>query len=247
MDNATILAEAEIRRRELAQEPEAPAETAGAVLDRLSAIKTRPTANEKESSPTCSNPNVTDVWVREAWAKANVPKRHSQLDIDTLSVHTEWSETRKKIVARDQDAYLYALIGPRGTGKTQMAVSLLHSRIFALGRTGRYLTAMDFFMMLKESFREGEKRSEMDVLQSLILPNLLVIDEITVRSDSVWENNLFTYLVNKRYDALKDTILIGNCANAQELTSCVGPSISSRMQETGGILLCQWASFRRGM
>lgn len=123
-----------------------------------------------------------------------------------------------------------------------MAVSLLRRRIFERGREGRYLTAMDFFVLLKTSYR-NEGQSEEEIIRSLVRPSLLVIDEITVRSDSAWENNMLTHLIGKRYDAEKDTIVIGNL-QPDALVASLGPSISSRMEEVGGILNCDWPSYR---
>lgn len=101
---------------------------------------------------------------------------------------------------------------------------------------------MDFFVLLKSSYR-NEGQTEEDIIKTLVSPSLLIIDEITVRSDSAWENNMLTHLIGKRYDAEKDTIVIGNIA-PDELISNLGPSISSRMEEVGGILNCKWPSFR---
>jgi len=50
-------------------------------------------------------------------------------------------------------------------------------------------------------------------------------------------------LLNRRYNDLKDTILIANKSKA-EFQDYIGPSLASRMNETGGIVECNWPSFR---
>lgn len=135
------------------------------------------------------------------------------------------------------------LIGPRGTGKTQMAAETMRSQIYLRHATARYITAMEFFMTIKEAYR-AKSQSEEEVLLSFRQPKLLVIDEITVRSDSAWENMLLTYLIDKRYGSQSDTLLIGNCKDAEEVVARVGPSIASRIQECGSVIECNWPSFR---
>ncbi len=110
-------------------------------------------------------------------------------------------------------------------------------------RTAKYTSAMDIFMEIKESYRTKEV-SESAVMLAYRSPQLLVIDEITVRSDSAWENMLLTHLIDKRYCAKKDTILLGNCKDASEVVACVGASIASRIQECGCVVVCDWPSFR---
>jgi DNA replication protein DnaC len=104
---------------------------------------------------------------------------------------------------------------------------------------------MEFFISIKSSFRRSSETSEDDVLESLASPKLLVIDEVQERSESAWEDRLLTFLVNQRYNAMKDTILIANLTKA-EFAQSVGASIVSRLNETGGIIECAWPSFRQG-
>lgn len=171
----------------------------------------------------------------------------------------EWNQTHETIKAGLGKGFLYCLIGDRGTGKTQMGVELIHENIEQAVKlhtsedryfdplpyiTARYITAMDFFMDVKHSYRKESTVSEREVMERLVKPHLLVVDEISVRGQSKWEDDLFVQLVDKRYAAERDTLLIGNL-KPSEVMDNVGPSISSRLQEMGGIIQCQWESFRK--
>jgi hypothetical protein len=69
-----------------------------------------------------------------------------------------------------------------------------------------------------------------------------VIDECQERGETDWENRLLTYIVDKRYAQLRDTVLISNQTKDQFCKS-MGSSIISRMQETGGSLNAHGSRF----
>lgn len=136
-----------------------------------------------------------------------------------------------------------ALVGSRGTGKTQIGVELIRDTVRDL-KPALYTTAVGFFLALKATFGRDSGRTEQEVLERYVKPRLLVIDECEKRAESEWANQLFFELVNQRYAAMKDTILISNQTKA-EFEKYIGDSIVSRMSETGGTIECNWESFRK--
>jgi len=102
---------------------------------------------------------------------------------------------------------------------------------------------MDFFIDLKATFDDESKTSESAALRAYIKPALLVLAEMDERSESPWENRMLFHMLNKRYNGLKDTLLISR-RTKEELLSSVGESIQSRLKETGGVVECNWESFR---
>ena len=71
----------------------------------------------------------------------------------------------------------------------------------------------------------------------------LALFAVENRGESDFENRLLSHIVDKRYDACLDTVLISNQEEAAFLKS-MGSSIVSRMNETGGLIICKWNSFR---
>ncbi len=136
-----------------------------------------------------------------------------------------------------------ALVGERGNGKTQMSVELMRVATKQL-KWALFTTAMGFFIAVKTSYRRDAEKTEENIMLEYGKPNLLVIDEIGKRSDSEWENNMLFELLNRRYNAIRDTILICN-KSKPDFEDYLGPSIASRMNETGGIIECNWPSFRQ--
>lgn len=155
------------------------------------------------------------------------------------------------------------LVGNRGGGKTRLGIALgrmaIHKFLVADSqRTDRddwpvidpgpsatpvrYTVALGFFLELRSAFGDRD-HTERDVLQSYIDPNLIIIDEVQERGNTPWEDRMLTYLIDQRYAAKRDTVLIGNMT-PDALAKSLGESIVSRLQECGEIVVCDWPSFR---
>tara|TARA_R100001129_G_C5236277_1_gene224106 strand:+ start:84 stop:767 length:684 start_codon:yes stop_codon:yes gene_type:complete len=195
--------------------------------------------------------------VKSIWARSSFPQRHKD---QAKKIHCEqdsscpWSATYNYMIKKlgDQGS-LFILTGKRGTGKTQMSACL--GRLFALKLSPvKYFRVADVFTLIRATF-DGEG-SEVDVLKQMTgalaswanpnnsdAPRLLVIDELHDRGGSEWEARVLNQVVDARYGAKLDTILITNDLR-KELVGKIGPSIISRADETGGIIECLWDSFR---
>lgn len=171
---------------------------------------------------------------------AKVPRRHCCLTPEHEQ-HAEWKRHRDKLCRTMGSGFLIALIGNRGTGKTQMAVHGVAYNSKTM-RTSLYCKAMEVFLEIRATYSRPEA-SELVAMQKFIDPQLLVIDEIQQRGETVFEDRMLAYLIDKRYDAMTDTILIGNLT-PQALSDSLDPSIVDRLRETGGIIECVWDSFR---
>ncbi len=99
-------------------------------------------------------------------------------------------------------------------------------------------------MEIKSTYAKDSKESEEDVLLKFRKPDLLVLDEIGKRGETEWENRLLFELLNDRYNDVADTLLISN-HKPEEFESSVGPALASRVNETGGIIDCNWESYRK--
>lgn len=169
--------------------------------------------------------------------KSGLPKRHLSPITPTGA---EWLKVEARLKARVGSGFIIALCGPRGTGKTQLAASCARESA-SQDRRSTYTTAMGFFLDIKESF-DG-KRSEKEVIERYCAPSLLILDEMQERGETPWEDRLLTHLIDRRYGAEKDTLLITNQTKEAFLQS-IGESVASRISETGGIAVCNWQSFR---
>lgn len=174
------------------------------------------------------------------YRNAGIPKRHDGKVNDGLCPQ-EWIAKRDVVIRQIGSGCMLGLIGPRGTGKTQIAQQ---AAVYCAGlnRPSLYVRAMTLFLELRATYR-SETVTELSVIDKYRTPSLLVIDEMQERGESEWENRTLTHLLDLRYGDMTDTILIANL-KPRELQASLGDSISDRLRETGGIIECDWASFR---
>lgn len=181
---------------------------------------------------------------KEARIKAQSILADAKLPVRNLdkfeSRHPKWDRIDARLKARLGDGFIIALLGPRGTGKTQLGCSLCQHAAEA-GRRCLYGSAMGFFLDIKESF-DGVK-SEKAVIDAYVKPAVLVLDEMQERGQSQWEDRLLTHLIDRRYSAKKDTLLLSN-QTSKQFAEAMGESVVSRILQTGGIATCDWESFR---
>lgn len=122
-----------------------------------------------------------------------------------------------------------------------MAVELIRHGCWNL-RSCLYAKTLDFFLDLRGTYQK-DAESEGTALDRFMRPDLLVLDEAGVRGETDFENRMLTHLIDHRYDGIKDTLLISN-QRPDEFAKSIGPSISDRLRECGGIIECTWSSFR---
>lgn len=143
-------------------------------------------------------------------------------------------------LGRVQAEEIVALIGRRGTGKTQMA-TMLGAAWKSSGHTARYTTAMEMFDALKSGYNQPP--GENAAVQAFMGPSLLVIDELHVRLGTPWEEIVLATIVDRRYRDLKTTVLVSNLEH-DAFRESVGASIYDRIRESGAVLECNWPGFR---
>lgn len=139
-----------------------------------------------------------------------------------------------------QDGIL-CLHGDRGTGKTCMATWWALKK----GR-GMYVKAMDLYDLIRQTmFSKAGRYDERDtrkLIQHYRDADYLVIDECHEAAGSDFEQRTLVNLIDWRYDAMKPTVLIGNLTE-ESLIATLGPSITRRINETGGFVGCNWSPY----
>jgi DNA replication protein DnaC len=193
-----------------------------------------------EASPRREQPSPDDSW-KQLFEDSKAPKRHRNLG--QRQTNPDWDLALHLLADKIGQGFLMALIGNRGAGKTQIAVEVMRESAKRF-RKPLYCTAIEFFMAIKATYKKDSDDSEIDVIRKFRGPSLLVIDEISKRGETDWENHLLFELIDKRYQDCKDTLLISN-QEADKFAESIGPSLVSRMNETGGIMTCNWEGFRQ--
>jgi DNA replication protein DnaC len=178
--------------------------------------------------------------VREIWYKTGMPKRY-RADWPRPT-DPEWIARLSKLNERMRDGGLVALIGTRGTGKTRLAAESMRD---VCSVHGHYTTAMGLFLRIRSTYGKQAAETEEGVIKELSKCPMLILDEVQERGNTPWEDRLLTHIIDKRYGAMRPTIIIANLAE-QDFRQSLSDSIVSRLFETGGIMELTGPSFRTG-
>jgi DNA replication protein DnaC len=134
-------------------------------------------------------------------------------------------------------------LGLPGTGKTHLAVGIA-LELMQQGRRAAFCTVMRAVRAVKESWRRDATQTESKVIQSLVSPDLLILDEVGVQFGSEAEKLILFDVLNERYERCKATLLLSNLT-APEVRDYLGERVMDRLREDGGkVLVFDWASYR---
>lgn len=140
----------------------------------------------------------------------------------------------------------YAIIARAGekgrtcTDAEWAQVKALQINLMPEERWPLYTSAKDLFRAIKESW---ETSTESEVVNRFLKADILVIDEAHVRTESKWEDDHLSDLIDRRCYRDRDTLILSNLA-LDAFAQALGPSIVSRVHERGEFIECNWASFR---
>lgn len=170
----------------------------------------------------------------------------SRVGKETDGVRSMWLKARHAArSALNHPSAIIVLLGNRGTGKTQLVVSLIHDMLqtSCQGLSVRYVRALEFFMVVKDAYSAAS--SERVAFGTFTTPHILALDEAHVRNGTAWEGASLTYMIDSRYASMRRTLLISN-EQEDAFAASIGDSVMDRISETGAIITCSWESFRTG-
>lgn len=136
---------------------------------------------------------------------------------------------------------IIVLNGRYGTGKTVMATyiaRLLKRR----KKLPKYAKTYDYTMELRETFN-GSGETESTVMARYKKPYFLVLDEFHEVNLTDFSIPAIERLVDYRHQNEKVTAILANY-KPEELEPPLGQPIVSRIHLSGGIITCDWPSFR---
>jgi DNA replication protein DnaC len=178
----------------------------------------------------------------EAWKVSGVPDRHRGRQVGELKTHAKWAAAFDAACQVVDRGGILALVGERGSGKTQCGVELVR-RYCLRRRACRYVRVRDIGLNIRASYDAAQHLSEAEVIAEFTRPRLLVVDEVQERTTTDFAKETLTYILDCRYGVRLPTVLIGN-ATEDGFKKIVGPAIVDRLREGGGVIVFSWPSFR---
>jgi DNA replication protein DnaC len=132
--------------------------------------------------------------------------------------------------------------GNNGNGKTHLATASMNDAL-KKGYTPLYTRCWHIFNEINDA-RNDPARSLMKQVKVYTDPDILVIDELGVQSETAFELKALTDIFDTRYAALKPTIICGN-ADKAAVDKLLGPRILDRYAGGGQDIRFNWDSHRR--
>jgi len=142
---------------------------------------------------------------------------------------------------RDHGAII-GLHGPHGIGKTVLVTGLMLLVTQRL-ETARYTKLHRFQRAVEEARQPGADPCLSVLLGQFTRLRLVVIDDCFAGYDTDAAQRLLRDILDDRYDANLDTLLVSNDSRAG-FEQFLGAATMTRINHTGGLIPCAWESFR---
>ena len=150
-----------------------------------------------------------------AMLKCGIPPRYAAESFDTYRP-THSSQSFALVKARGMAGQWpvdrvngLALIGPVGTGKTHLAISVMRE-VVSKGARCRFANVRELLKTVRASFGEASGAEESEILRPLLAADLAVLDDLGAARDTPWAGEMIEHIINTRYDNALATIITDN-------------------------------------
>lgn len=133
--------------------------------------------------------------------------------------------------------------GGCGTGKNHLAAAI-GNQLLSKGQSVLVVTVPDLMMRFRETYQDGARLSESDLMKDLCNVDLLVLDDIGVQRGNKNEEVVLFQIVDNR---LSNRKAVGMLTNLDEkgMTEVLTERIMDRMKMDGGMWInFDWSSYR---
>lgn len=223
----------------------------GAIWSKCPACEAERSQREKNDSTARERELRLRDWQRKL-GEAGIPERFRDRSLDNFIVASAEQQRALTFALAYADNFGEALrcgrsaifVGKPGTGKTHLAVSIGLNLMRRQQRTVLFCTVMRAIRRVKNTWSRGSAESETQAIAALVLPDLLILDEVGIQFGSDTEKLILFDVLNERYEKRKPTLLLSNLP-ITEVREYLGKRIYDRLREDGGeMLVFDWASYR---
>lgn len=208
-------------------------------------------AKQAEQNESQRRAESRDVIVRHLASKACLPPRLSSATFSQYVI----DQGDDQQTARDAMQHYAAnfpqhrageslvLIGAPGTGKSHLSCAVARYVVQKHLASVRYTTAQDLFYRVRASYGDNGGENESDIVDEMVQPALLVIDEVGIGRGTHHESDVLAAVLSRRYDAMRSTIVVSNLG-LDALRTLFGERVADRLSETAEIVVFDWPSHR---
>jgi len=134
-------------------------------------------------------------------------------------------------------------VGKPGTGKTHLAAGI-GLALMEQGYSVLFYTVMRAIRRVKDTWIRESKESESEAIAALVMPDLLILDEVGIQFGSETEKLILFDILNERYEKRRACILLSNLS-IDEVSAFLGERVIDRLREDGGeVIPFTWESHR---
>jgi DNA replication protein DnaC len=155
---------------------------------------------------------------------ARIPRRYDICSLDSYetmhSSATKSIKTALNVSRKFADGYPVEtngkgllFVGPRGLGKTHLAIGILKNLITERGATGVFWEHKELLENLRSIYSVRAAGAEAQVLKAVITCDLLVLDDLGDITPSDWSWDTTSYILSSRYNEDRSTIVTSNLPN----------------------------------
>lgn len=181
--------------------------------------------------------------------RVGIPLRYRGKDFASFVASTDAQE-RARAVAMEfaqnfaqhaQKGTVAIFSGLPGTGKSHLAIAI--AQAVMQNRSVFYTSAIDAVRMVRDTWRKGSDKTELQVLDMFASINLLILDEVGVQYGTDAEQITLFDIIDKRYRDMMPTILLTN-QNKAGMKEFLGDRSFDRLREGGIWVTFDWQSQR---
>lgn len=185
--------------------------------------------------------------------RAGIPLRFRARTLDTYRVENDGQRAALALAdefvtnwdAHSKAGTMVVFSGPPGTGKSHVAIGI-GLELMARGATVIYSNTIDAIRAVRDTWRKGSERSELQVLDLFGGVDLLILDEVGMQFGTDGEQIQVFDIINRRYQDARPTILLTNLSKTG-LREFLGDRSFDRLREDGKWQVFDWESWRPKM
>lgn len=154
--------------------------------------------------------NVYVIEAADRVAGARVPERYMGAEWENFSIPKKAEpmfEAIKGWQGATPDDTIAFIHGRAGSGKTHIAVATIKRWVMAGRKKPLFLVSGAFIQAIKDGFRDGSSRGEIDQAKDA---GLLVLDDLGSEMATDFVQDTIYNIINHRYSWLKPTLITSN-------------------------------------